>query len=186
MSLIKFLTSKVFFKQLALALVAIVVACFILLKWLKITTNHNDFKTVPDLRGKSVEVAKLELNEADLVVQIQDSSNYNPKYPKGSVIDQDPTPGAKVKENRKVYLTLNPSGFRKVAVPYLKEKTFRQARPILEALGFKIGKITYVDYLGKDRVVNLKHNGKTLKKGDKLQKTEVIDVVLGNGNRPSN
>lgn len=184
MSLIKFITSKTFFKQLALALVAVFVVCFLVLKWLKVTTNHNDFKTVPDLRGKSVDVAQIELDEADLVLQIQDSSNYNPKYPKGSVIEQEPLAGAKVKENRKVYLTLNPSGFRKMVVPDLREKTFRQAKPTLETLGFKIGKITYQDNIGKDIVLLLKHKGRVLKKGDMLQKTEVIDVVLGNGKRP--
>jgi len=186
MSIVKFLTSKVFLKQLGLAIVAILVLSFFILKWLKITTNHNEFETVPELKGKTIEVAKMELEDNDLVMEIQDSANYNPKYPKFSVIDQDPASGAKVKENRKIYLTLNPSGFRKVKVPNVKTKTYRQAKPTLEALGFKIGKITYVDYLGKDEVVRLRYKGKTLKPGTKLEKTSVIDLVLGNGKRPSN
>ena len=52
MSIIKFLKSKVFFKQILLAVVAIVVLSFIILKWLNITTNHGDFETVPELKGK--------------------------------------------------------------------------------------------------------------------------------------
>ena len=56
-----------------------------------------------------------------------------------------------VKKNRKIYLTLNPSGYRKVLVPDLKERTFRQAKPTLEALGFKIGKLTYIDNIAKDK-----------------------------------
>ena len=47
-------------------------------------------------------------------MEIQDSANYNPDYPKFSVIEQDPLAGNQVKENRKIYLTLNPSGYRKV------------------------------------------------------------------------
>lgn len=185
MSIAKFLTSKIFFKQLLLAVVALVVFCFILLKWLNITTNHGDFETVPDLKGKSINVAKIELDEHNLVMQIQDSANYNPDYPKFSVIEQEPLAGAKVKEDRKIYITLNPSGYRKIEVPTgLIDKTYRQVKPTLEAIGFKVGKITYADNIAKDMVLKLSHKGKTIESGDELPKTSVIDLVLGNGNRP--
>ena len=185
MSIVKFLFSKTFLKQLALAIVAIVVLCFIMLKWLNITTNHGNFETVPELKGKSISVAEVELKDNNLVMKIQDSANYNPDYPKFSVIEQEPLAGTKVKEDRKIYITLNPSGYRKMNIPEgLIDQTFRQVKPNLEALGFKVGKISYVDNIGKDMVLKLSHKGKTLKAGDKLAKTSVIDLVLGNGNRP--
>ncbi|MDG4714547.1 MULTISPECIES: PASTA domain-containing protein [Winogradskyella] len=183
MSIVKFLTSKVFFKQLALAIVAIVVLSFLILKWLNVTTNHGEFVTVPDLKGKSLETVEIELNDNDLRMEIQDSANYNPNYPKYSVIEQNPVAGAQVKENRKIYLILNPSGYRKVEVPNILKRTFRQAKPQLEALEFKIGEITYIDNIGKDVVLGLKHKGKTLKPGTMLPLTSTIDLVLGNGNR---
>jgi beta-lactam-binding protein with PASTA domain len=185
MSLIHFLKSKTFLKQIILAIIALVVLTFLMLKWLKISTNHGDFETVPELKGKSIQVADIELKENNLVMEILDSSNYNPDYPKFSVIEQDPISGEKVKENRKIYLTLNPSGYRKVLVPDLRERTFRQAKPTLEALGFKVGKITYIDNLGKDEVLKLMFEGTELKEGDMLPKTSKIDLVLGNGNRPT-
>lgn len=185
MSIVKFLTSKVFLKQLLLAIVAVVVLCFLVLWWLKISTNHNEFETVPDLKGKTIEVAQMELKDNDLVMEIQDSANYNPKYPKFSVIDQNPLAGAKVKENRKIYLTLNPSGYRKVAVPDLRQQTFRNAKPVLKALGFEVGKITYQDNIGKDMVLGLRYKGKNITPGTKLEKTSKIDLVLGNGKRPN-
>lgn len=184
MSLIKFLTSKTFVKQIILAIIGLVIFCFILLKWLNITTNHGEFETVPDLKGKSIGVANLELNENNLKLEVLDSSNFNPDYPKFSVIDQDPIAGEKVKDGRKIYVTLNPSGFRKVKIPNLKEKTFRQAKPTIEALGFNIGAITFTDYLGENEVVKLMYKGKEIKEGDELPKTSKIDLVLGNGNRP--
>jgi beta-lactam-binding protein with PASTA domain len=184
MSIIKFLSSKTFLKQMALAIVALIVLCFIILKWLKVSTNHGDFETVPNLTGKSISVAQIELEENNLVMQIQDSANFNPKYPKFSVIEQEPLAGSKVKENRKIYLTLNPSGYRKILIPDLKERTFRQAKPTLEALGFRVGKLTYENNIGKDLVLRMLYKGKTIKPGDMLQKTSVIDLVLGNGNRP--
>ena len=185
MSIIKFLGSKTFLKQIALASAAIVVLTIILMKWLNITTNHGDFETVPNLTGKSISMAEMELNENNLVMQIQDSANFNPDYPKFAVIEQDPLPGTKVKKDRKIYLTLNPSGYNKILVPDLTERTFRQARPTLEALGFKIGTITYVNNIGKDIVLKMSNKGKEIHTDTKLPKTSVIDFVLGNGNRPS-
>lgn len=183
MSFLKFLTSKVFFKQLALAIVAVLVLIFIMLKWLNITTNHGEFVTVPDLKGKSLETVKIELDDKDLVMEIQDSANFNPNYPKYSVIEQNPIAGAQVKENRKIYLILNPSGYRKVEVPNILKRTFRQAKPQLQALEFKIGEITYIDNIGKDVVLGMKHKGETLEPGTLLPLTSIIDLVLGNGNR---
>ena len=183
MSFVKFLTSKVFFKQLALAIVVVIVLSFFVLKWLNITTNHGEFVVVPNLKGKSIETVKIELDDLDLTMKIQDSANFNPNYPKYSVIEQNPLAGAQVKENRKIYLILNPSGYRKVEVPNILKRTFRQAKPQLQALEFKIGDISYIDNIGKDVVLGMKHNGKTLKPGTMLPLTSTIDLVLGNGNR---
>jgi beta-lactam-binding protein with PASTA domain len=185
MSIVKFLTSKVFFKQLAIAVVAIVIFSFLMLKWLDFTTNSGEFVTVPELTGKSLETVKIQLDDAALAMEIQDSANYNPNYPKFSVIEQDPKAGAQVKENRKIYLTLNPSGYRKVAVPAIVTRTFRQAKPTLEALGFEVGEKTYIDNIGTDVVLGIKHKGKIISAGDMLPLTSKIDLVLGNGNRPS-
>lgn len=185
MSIVKFLTSKVFFKQLAIAVVAVAVFCFFILKWLDVTTNNGEFIEVPDLKGKSLETVKIELDDKQLAMEIQDSSNYNPNYPKFSVIEQDPIAGAQVKEDRKIYLTLNPSGYRKVGVPNILRRTLRQAKPTLEALGFKMGEKTYIDNIGKDVVLGIKHKGKNISVGDMLPLTSKIDLVLGNGNRGS-
>ena len=183
MSLIKFLSSKDFLKQLGLAIVAVIVICFLMLMWLKSYTHHGDFETVPQLKGKSLDVVEIELDDNNLKMVVQDSANYNPNYPAYSVIEQQPEAGAQVKENRKIYLTLNPSGYRKIGIPNIIRRTYRQAKPTLEALGFEIGKITYQDDIGKDEVLGIKHKGETILPGTLLQKTSKIDLVLGNGNR---
>ncbi len=180
MSFVKFLISKVFFKQLALAIVAVVVLVFITLKWLNVTTNHGEFVKVPDLKGKSLETAEIELKDHDLTWKLQDSANYNPNYPKFSVIEQNPKAGSEVKEKRKIYLILNPSGYRKVEVPNVLKHTLRQAKPQLEALEFQIGKITYEDAIGEG-VMSMAHNGQPLQPGTLLPLTSKIDLVIGNG-----
>jgi beta-lactam-binding protein with PASTA domain len=183
MSLIKFLSSKDFVKQLGLALVAVIVISFLMLMWLKSYTHHGDFETVPQLKGKSLDVVEIELDDNNLKMVVQDSANYNPNYPAYSVIEQQPEAGAQVKENRKIYLTLNPSGYRKIGIPNIIRRTYRQAKPTLEALGFEIGNIIYQDDIGKDEVLGIKYKGETILPGTLLQKTSKIDLVLGNGNR---
>lgn len=186
MSLIKFLSSKIFLKQLALAVVALIVLSFLLLQWLKVDTNHGEFIQVPELKGKTLDVAEINLKDNDLRLEIQDSANYNPNYPKYSVIEQYPLAGAQVKEDRKIYVTVNPSGYRKVALPNIVRRTFRQAKPTLEALGFEVGNISYKDDIGKDEVLEMRFEGKSIKNGELLPITSKIDLVLGNGNKASN
>jgi len=181
MSLIKFVTSKVFIKQLILAGIVLVVLIFFVLRFLKSSTNHGDFVEVPELKGKNLDLVQMELKDNKLNMVVQDSANYNPSYPKYSVIEQKPESGSLVKENRKIYLTLNPSGYRKVGVPAILNRTIRQARPTLESLGFEVGTITYVDDIAKDEVISMSHKGKPVKAGTLLEKTSKIDLVLGNG-----
>jgi beta-lactam-binding protein with PASTA domain len=185
MSIVKFLISKTFLKQLALAVVAIVVLCFLLLRWLDVTTNHGEFIVVPELKGKSLETVEIELRDKDLVMEVQDSSNYNPNYPKYSVIEQNPKAGSQVKENRKIYITYNPSGYRKVEVPDIEMKTLRQAQPTLEAIGLKVGELTYKDYIGKDVVLKMYYKGRPVQPGDLLPLTSIVDLEVGNGKRRS-
>lgn len=182
MSFINFVRSREFLKQLGIAILAFIIIGFLVLQWLKVTTNHGEFVQVPNLTGKSLTTVKMELDETDLTMEIQDSANFNPKYPKYSVIEQYPEAGAQVKQNRKIYLTLNPSGYRKVAIPNIMERTFRQAKPTLEAIGFEVGETTYIDNIAKDVVLGLRHEGKKIEVGDYLPLTSKIDLVLGNGN----
>lgn len=183
MGLFKFLLSKAFLKQLALAVVVLIALIFAVLKWLDYSTNHGSFVTVPDLAGKSVAAAQIELKDNTLRMEIQDSANFNPNYPKYSVIEQYPLAGSQVKEDRKIYLILNPSGYRKVEVPLVVGRTFRQAKPTLEAIGFEVGDISYIDDIAKDEVLSISFEGHPINAGELLPMTSKIDLVLGNGTR---
>ena len=181
MSLVKFIFSKSFVKQLVLAAVALLILVFLILSWLKYTTNHNEHILVPDVSKLTFEEASKKLSGVDLRLEVLDSANYNPEYPKYSVIEQIPEAGQKVKENRKIYITLNPSGYRSVEIPPLVGRTRRQAEPTLRALGFEIGQISYKPYIAPEEVLEMRHEGKEIKPGDMLQITSVIDLVLGDG-----
>jgi len=175
---------KVILKQLGIAVVIIIILVFLITKWLNVSTNHGEFKTVPDLAKLSFEDAKAKLEENELNYFIQDTINYNPDYPAFSIIEQHPKAGKKVKEGRKIYLKINPSKYREVSVPHVIQITRRTAESTLKAVGFKVEKVTYKDNIGKDMVLGMKYKGKDIKPNDRLPKMSKIELILGNGKRP--
>ncbi|CAG2531868.1 MAG: PASTA domain-containing protein [Maribacter dokdonensis] len=176
-----FLKSKTFLIQLGLAVLVLIITIFLVLRYLNSTTNHGEFVEVPDFSKKSVMEMRKSIEEAGLRYEVLDSANYNPDYPRFSIIEQNPTAGSKVKENRKVYFTVNPSGYKKVTVPQIIQVTKRNASSMLKAVGLDVQRVTYIDELGKDMVYRIKFKGKDIKPGDKLPKTSKIELICGNG-----
>ena len=181
MSLRNYLTSRVFFAQMLLALGIFAALAYLFFHWITYTTHHGQEITVPDLSKLSAEQAEEKLNVIDLDYTILDTVDFRPEFPKLTVVEQEPKAGSKVKEGRKIYIKINASTYTMVSVPDLIEKTFRQAVPTLEAVGLLEGTITYKPYLGKDMVLEMRMNGKKLKAGDKVLKSSKIDLVLGDG-----
>jgi len=180
-----FLRSRTFLIQLVLALVVSVLLIFFVLRWLKSTTNHGEFVEVPDFAKMSVSDMRSAIEDAGLRYEVLDSANYNPDYPRFSIIEQDPKAGNKVKENRKIYFTVNPSGYKKVTVPNIIQVTQRNATSMLRAVGLDVQRVTYIEELGKDMVYFIKYKGKRINEGDKLPKTSKIELVCGNGRIPA-
>lgn len=181
MSLVNYLKSRVFFGQAAAALVIIAVLAYLFMHWLTFTTDHGHEITVPNLAKLTEEQVEQKLDEVDLDYVLLDSVDYNKDFPKYSVVEQDPLPGAKVKVGRKVYIKINASGFSSVKIPDLIQKTYREAVPTLKALGLEEGTITYIPNLGKDMVLEMRFKGRNIKAGDRVLKASKIDLVLGDG-----
>jgi eukaryotic-like serine/threonine-protein kinase len=181
MSLKNFLTSKTFFKHLAIAIVIVIVVVFLLLQWLGIATNHDQKIPVPDLRKMTVEKAGEALENIDLSYIVLDTVDFRPDYPAYSIVEQDPLPNVNVKEDRKVYIKVNAGKYSTIALPNLIQMTYRAAIPTLKGSGLEEGKKTYRPYLAKDVVLEVWQNGKKLKAGDKIMKASKIDLVLGDG-----
>ena len=181
MSLGKYLTSRVFLMQILAALAIVATLGYLFMHWLTFTTDHGHEIAVPDLRKLTEEQVQTKLDELDLDYILLDSVDYRSDFPQFSVVEQDPTPGTKVKVGRKIYIKLNTSGFSSVRIPDLIEKTYREAVPTLKALGLDEGTVTYVPNLGKDMVLEMRFKGRNLKVGDKVLKSSKIDLVLGDG-----
>jgi beta-lactam-binding protein with PASTA domain len=182
---LNFLKSKTFLIQLGLSIVVLVILVFLVLRWLGSTTNHGEFVEVPDFAKLSVMEMRKSVEDAGLRYEVLDSANYNPDYPRFSIIEQNPAAGTKVKTNRKIYFTVNPSGYKKVTVPKIIQVTKRNASSMLKAVGLDVQRVTYIDQLGKDMVYYIKFKGKDIKPGDKLPKTSKIELVCGNGTIPN-
>jgi eukaryotic-like serine/threonine-protein kinase len=181
MSLRNYLSSRVFFLQIVAALAIIAVLSYLFIHWLTFTTDHGHEIMVPNLSKLTEEQVEEKLDELDLDYVLLDSVDYNSDFPKYSVVEQDPLPGAKVKEGRKIYIKINASGFSSVRIPDLIEKTYREAVPTLKALGLEEGTITYIPNLGKDMVLEMRYKGRNIKAGDRVLKSSKIDLVLGDG-----
>ena len=180
----KFLGSRSFLVQLGLAALLTAVLVFLALQWLKQSTHHGEFVEVPDLSRMTVTQMRDVLDESDLRFEVVDSANYNPDYPRFSIIEQDPPAGNQVKQKRKIYVTVNPSGYKKVTVPDIIQVTRRNATAMLRAVGLEVDEVTYIDELGKDMVYRIRYQGKYVNPGDKLPKTSRIELVCGNGTVP--
>lgn len=181
MSVRDFLTSKVFVKQLLIALVIIIVVIFGVLQWLKLSTNHGQKIEVPNLNKMTVQKTAETLNLLNLEYVVLDTVDYRENYPPYTVVEQDPLPKVGVKEGRKIYVKVNAGGYSNVEVPNLIQKTYRAAVPMLKSAGLQEGKKTYKPYLAKDVVLEMWQGGRKLQPGDKVQKASKIDFVLGDG-----
>lgn len=177
----RFLKSRALLIQLGLAILIGVLLVFMVLQWLNSTTNHGEFVEVPDFSKMSVMDMRKAVDDADLRYEVLDSANFNPDYPRFSIIEQDPAAGSKVKEDRKIYFTVNPSGYKKVTIPNVIQVTQRNATSMLRAVGLDVQRVTRIDQIGKDMVYYVKYKGKQVSPGEKLPKTSKVELVCGNG-----
>lgn len=180
MSVKEFLKSRVFWKQLALALVIGVAIILILIIWLNIYTRHGQSRPTPEIRGLTITEARHVVNKNRMKLQIIDSV-YTAFVPRGCVAEQTPLPGHRVKRGRTIQATINAFNPEMVAIPDLVGLPRRQALSLIETAGLQIGQLNYVSDLTVDFVLRQTLHGRDVSPGDSVQKGMVIDLVLGRG-----
>lgn len=162
------------------AIVLVVILTFITLRALDSYTLHNEVIEVPSFKGMLPSQASKYANQLLLQVNVTDSLYVADAEP-GSVIDQYPASGAKVKRDRAISLTINTIEEEKIAMPALKNVALRQSINKLTSLGFRIGRITYTPSEYENLVLGYTHHDDTLEAGDMLSKGSVINLILGTG-----
>lgn len=126
---------------------------------------------VPKVIGKNVDDAITALKSDNLTPVIADT-NFNDKYPKGTILFQRPNGGDTVKIDRRVYLFVS-GGEPVVQAPQLIGKSVREAKFSLERLGLRLGSVQEV---ASDKPENMIFDqqfaqGTPLKRGDSVSVT---------------
>jgi len=180
MSLGRFLISKVFFKNLLIAIGITIVLLFITWQGLSVYTRHGKHLAVPDYTGLTLDdIEKYRIGH-DFQFAVLDSI-YNDHLPKGSVVLQDPPPNSRVKRDRKIYLTTVAILPEQVSMPDLVDLTFRQAMSTLETYGLRIGHLEYIPDIAKNAVLQQLYEGEVISPGTFILKGSYIDLILGQG-----
>jgi beta-lactam-binding protein with PASTA domain len=180
MSLKNFLLSKVFLKNLGLAVVIVVGAIMVLLIWLNLYTRHGQARPVPDFYGLSSSQVEQLARKNKLRYQIIDSV-YTTLVPRGAVAEQSPKPGFRVKKWRNIVLTINALNPEMVAMPNLIDLPIRQALKVIESSGLEKGELRFKPDLSVNVVIEQLYKGRPIIEGDSIQKGSVVDLVLGMG-----
>jgi beta-lactam-binding protein with PASTA domain len=166
-----------------IAVIIILVALmlfFFFFVYLPSTTNHGKTITVPKVEGMKLNEIEDFLDEQSLQYFISDSSFSSSKEP-FTVTKQDPQPGAKVKENRKIYITYNMKTAPMIKMPKLIDGSVKNAQMILKTSDLQVGKIEYVPDLQQNAVLKQLVNGKEVVPGAPIPKGSTVDLVVGDG-----
>ncbi len=182
MNFFRFLYSKRFLKHVLGMIVIVSVLVWVVLFALRIYTQHGKYYIVPDYTGKTIDEVMAGNESANFNFVVIDSV-FDLKKPKGTVLHQDPYPDSKVKENRKIYLTIVSFIPEKTSMPDLKFLTLRQAINTLESCGLKTGKILYIPTFDANAVQQQRYEGNVIAAGTHLDKGSVIDLTVGMGSR---
>jgi len=178
MSFKKFLTSRIFLKNIGAAILLIIVLIFGTMQALKTYTRHGVSYPVPDFSGMTEREAFEMAKRMNVIAEIVDSI-YLSDAPPGVVVDQIPGAGFRIKESRVVSLIVNSMMPEQVALPQLTNISIRQAMVLAENSGLKIGQTTYEPSEYNNLVLKVRTGLKEINPGELLYKGTSIDLVIG-------
>ncbi len=156
------------------------VLVWIMLKWLDSWTDHGHVEIVPEVKGLTYGEAQRQLTDAGFSCELTDSIYDNKSRP-GTVVEQNPKSGTKVKEGRMVYLTITAFAPKAVTLPVLTDVSLRQARSILEGLGVMNITVKEVPSEYRGRVLAVMHDGVRLMPGTRIPVTTHVTLEVGAG-----
>ncbi|MFC7669626.1 PASTA domain-containing protein [Hymenobacter humi] len=108
--------------------------------YLPMSTHHGETITVPKVTGMNVADLENYLEERNLNYFVDDSS-YSPNIRPFTVLVQDPAPGEKVKEGRKIYLQVSMKNPPVIKMPKLTDGSSKNAMLILKSYDLVVGQI---------------------------------------------
>lgn len=167
--------------HLILAVSLVIVICvFYFYVYLPHITNHGESITVPNIEGLPIARVEAFLASHDLRYEVNDSS-YSAEYPPLTVLKQFPAAGAKVKENRKIFVSINRKNPPTVKMPDLIDGSLTNAEAVLRGSELKRGKIHLVRGPFLNVVKEMQINGNKVVPGVLVPKGTMVDLVVMDG-----
>lgn len=140
-------------------------------------TRHGARRTVPDFAGIRLAEAQQLARKHGLKLHINDSL-FVPAYEGGIVLDQLPEGGVEVKPGRTVYITINSFREKMVPVPYVAERSLRQAKNMLEIAGLEIDELIYRPDIATNYVLEEYSQGRRVTAESRLEAEMGSGVTL--------
>jgi beta-lactam-binding protein with PASTA domain len=168
------------FQSIAFPLGIVAGSILLFFIFLFIFTRHGQSYPVPNFIGlKHNEVVKLS-KKYRLRYEVTDSVYILTRKP-GTVVEQNPVVGTKVKQNRRVLLTINARNPKKVEMSNIVGVTLRQAKAILDQQDLIVGNLIFVPDIAVNNILEQKFKGKPIEPGTMIPKGSRVDLVLGRG-----
>ncbi|MCP4458617.1 MAG: penicillin-binding protein [Cytophagales bacterium] len=149
--------------------------------YLPATTNHGESITVPDVKNQHLSDLDDILVSRSLRYEVNADSGYSSAAEPLAVLDQFPKANAKVKENRKIYVTLNAKRPPLVRMPNLIDKSLKIAQITLESFDLRLGRVDHVPDNALNAVIYQLHRSIEIEAGQMLPKGSMIDLKVGDG-----
>lgn len=165
-------------KNIILAVLFFAVLILLSTLLLNTITNHGKTIEVPDFTSLSVSEAKSEASKAKLRVEVTDSI-FVRKMEKGAVYSQNPKAGSRVKQGRRILLTINARNAKKVSMPNLVGYSMRQAKAELNSRGLALGKLIYVNDIATNNVLRQIYRNREIKPGNPIETGSEINLEVG-------
>lgn len=145
---------------------------------LNVFTKHNKELIVPDFYNMTISEAESLAASSRMRVEVTDSV-FVKRMKKGTVYRQNPQAGSKVKEGRRISLTINAVNSKKVTMPNLIGYSMRQAKAELLSRGLVLGRLVYVEDIATNNVLSQFLRGRVIEPGTMIESESVIDLELG-------
>lgn len=175
-----FITKRPLWQNVLAGILASFTIVAIFLLGLNLITNHGEYLTVPEVKGRDYKIVQGDLEQKGFDVFIQDSIYIDSLAP-NVIIKQFPEPEATVKVNRAIYLTVNCSVPPTIKMPNLVGMSFRNAMLELKSLGLKLGDTLFVPDVARNAVKDQLFGGNSMKPGSPVRMGSEIDLVIGGG-----
>lgn len=184
MGRLHFLKEKKFYLNLLIILGLCVVLIWLTFRMLDRYTRHDKVYTMPDFVGQDYREVKREYAKDFHFILID--SVYPKGQQPGSIYQQDPLPGSKIKKGRNVYAIIVAVTPEKTVMPNLKGISLREAIGRLESSGLEVDHLDYVNYSYKNNIIEQYFQGQPVAEGTELVKGSKIVLSVGIGDDKSN